>query len=141
MHSKKITRTTATAIAAVLLAGTIGVPGVSARMPADRVPAGGWPDMHASTAQALAKAHKRQDLRSADARDAAAGRGTFSAPDVAVVKLPESSAQPAPASSDGLDWTDAGIGAGGALTMVLLAAGGAVAVGHRRRGGTGVPTV
>lgn len=141
MYSKKINRSTATALAAVVLAGTIGVPTVSARMPADRVPTGGWPDMHASTAQALANAHKRQDLRSGDARDAAAGRGTFSAPDVAVVTLPKSSAQPAPASSSGLDWTDAGIGAGGALTMVLLAAGGAVAVGHRRRGGPGVPTV
>jgi hypothetical protein len=139
MHSKKINRTTATALAVAVLAGTIGVPAVSARMPADRVPTGGWPDMHASTAQALADAHKRQDLRSADARDAAAGRGTFSAPDVEVVTLPKSSVQPG--ASDGLDWTDAGIGAGGALTMVLLAAGGAIAVGHRRRAGTGVPTV
>ena len=140
MHSKTINRMTATTLAAVALAGTIGAPAVSARMPADRVPAGGWPDMHASTAQALADSRKRQDLRSADARDAAEGRGTFSAPDVAVVTLPESPAQPAPASSGGLDWTDAGIGAGGALTMILLATGGAFAVGHRRRGGPGVPT-
>jgi hypothetical protein len=140
MYSKTINRVTATTLA-VVLAGTIGVPAVSARVPADRVPTGGWPDMHASTAQALADSHERQDLRSAHARDAAAGRGTFSAPDVAVVTQPASPAQPAPASSDGLDWTDAGIGAGGALTMVLLGAGGAFAVGHRRRGRPGVPTV
>ena len=138
MHSKTINRMTATTLAAVALAGTIGVPAVSARMPADRVPAGGWPDMHASTAQALADARNGKDLRSPDTLDAAAGRGTFNAPHVAVVTLPDSPAQPA-ASSGGLDWTDAGIGAGGALTILLLAAGGAFAVGHRRRGG--VPTV
>jgi hypothetical protein len=67
----------------------------------------------------------RQDLRSPDARDAAEGRGTFNAPDVTVVKLPAKS--PAPAS-DGLDWTDAGIGAAGALVLALIAVGGGVAV-------------
>ena len=59
-----------------------------------------------------------QDLRSPDARDAADGRGTFSAPEVAVVKVTE----PSPPSG-GLDWGDAGIGAGGMLALTLLASG------------------
>lgn len=66
-----------------------------------------------------------QDLRSPDARDAAEGRGTFNAPEVTVVKVPADS--PAPAS-DGLDWSDVGIGAAGVLGLVLIAIGGAVAV-------------
>jgi hypothetical protein len=70
-----------------------------------------------------------QDLRSPDARDAADGRGTFSAPEVTVVRLPESSPQ-----GGGIDWGDAGIGAGGVLGLVLLAIGGTLAVVHRRNG-------
>jgi hypothetical protein len=66
-----------------------------------------------------------QDLRSPDARDAAEGRGTFNAPEVTVVRVPASS--PAPAA-DGLDWTDAGIGAAGVLGLVLIAVGGGVAI-------------
>jgi hypothetical protein len=71
-----------------------------------------------------------QDLRSPDSRDAAEGRGTFNSPDVTVVRLP---AQPAPAA-EGVDWLDAGVGAGGAVVVILLSAGGAYAVAHRRRG-------
>jgi hypothetical protein len=75
----------------------------------------------------------RQDLRSADTRDHAAGRGTFSAPEVTVVRVTE----PAPASS-GIDWGDAGIGAGGMLGLILLALGSALAaVHHRRNAATG----
>jgi uncharacterized membrane protein len=70
-----------------------------------------------------------QDLRSPDARDAAEGRGTFSAPDVTVIKV----TQPAPTSS-GIDWADAGLGAGSLLALTLLALGGAFAAVHRRRG-------
>jgi hypothetical protein len=69
-----------------------------------------------------------QDLRSADARDAADGRGTFSAPEVAVVKL----TQPSPPSG-GLDWGDAGIGAGGMLALTLLASGATLAIARRRQ--------
>jgi len=71
-----------------------------------------------------------QDLRSPDARDAADGRGTFSAPAVTVVKVP----QPSPASDGGIDWGDAGIGASALLVAVLL--GGVIsttALAHRRR--------
>ena len=68
-----------------------------------------------------------QDLRSADTRDAADGRGTFSAPDVAIVKVTE----PSPPSG-GLDWGDAGIGAGGMLALTLLAVGATVTITRRR---------
>lgn len=75
----------------------------------------------------------RQDLRSGDTRDHAAGRGTFSAPEVTVEKVTE----PAPPSA-GIDWGDAGIGAGGMLGLILLALGSALAaVHHRRNAATG----
>jgi hypothetical protein len=70
-----------------------------------------------------------QDLRSPDARDAAAGRGSFNSPEVTVVKL----AQPSPSPDAGLDWGDAGIGAGVLLGLLLLALGGTLAVMHRRQ--------
>jgi hypothetical protein len=69
----------------------------------------------------------RQDMRSPDTRDYAVGRGTFSAPEVTVVKVTE----PAPPSA-GLDWGDAGIGAGGMLGLILLALGSILAVIHRQ---------
>jgi hypothetical protein len=46
---------------------------------------------------------------------------------VTVVKVP----QPAP-STGGIDWGDAGIGAGAALGLTILALGGTLAVAHRR---------
>ena len=72
-----------------------------------------------------------QDLRAPDVRDAAEGRGTFSAPAVTVVEAPKA----APASSDGIEWGDAGIGAGVLLGLLMLGLGGTVAVVHHRRGG------
>jgi hypothetical protein len=77
-----------------------------------------------------------QDLRSPDARDAALGRGTFSAPDIAVIKVP----QPAPVADNGTDWRDVGIGAGGALGLALLALGATFAIVHRRHGTRPVAT-
>src|ERR1044071_2602562 len=59
-------------------------------------------DAAAATAQGA-----QQDLRSPDARDASQGRGTFSAPDVTVIKVSEPSI-----SSNGFEWRDAAIGAG-----------------------------
>ena len=70
----------------------------------------------------------RQDLRMPDARDHAAGRGTFSAPEVTVVKVTE----PAP-SGGGLDWADAGLGAGGMLGLVLIVLASVLAVVHHRK--------
>jgi hypothetical protein len=72
----------------------------------------------------------QQDLRAPDTRDAAAGRGTFSAPEVTVVKI----TQPSPAIG-GMDWGDAGIGAGSVLGLVLVAVGGTLVVVHRRQAG------
>jgi hypothetical protein len=71
-----------------------------------------------------------QDLRSPDARDAAEGRGTFNAPDVIVVDSGKQS--PAPVADEGgIDWGDAGIGAG-VLGGIALLAGGGVLVVQRR---------
>jgi hypothetical protein len=81
-------------------------------------------------------AYTGADLRSPDSRDAGEGRGTFSAPDVMVVKLDKPAPAAAPAS-DGLDWADAGIGAGALLALVALALGGAFVVTQRR--GTATP--
>jgi hypothetical protein len=67
------------------------------------------------------------DMRTPDAKDHGEGRGTFSAPDVTVVKVVD----PAPTST-GFDWGDAGIGAGGLLGLVLIALGTTAAVAHRR---------
>jgi hypothetical protein len=79
----------------------------------------------AQTAQAL------QDLRPPDVRDVAAGRGTDNSPRVVIVKVPPSAA--APASAGGIDWADAGIGAGSLLGLSLLGLGGTFAIVHRRR--------
>jgi hypothetical protein len=71
----------------------------------------------------------RQDLRSADTRDYAEGRGTYNAPEVVVVDAPQPVAQP---TSGGIDWADVGIGAGGLLGLSLMGLGGALFVVHRR---------
>ena len=73
-----------------------------------------------------AESRSYQDLRSPDARDAAEGRGTFNAPEVTVVRIP----QAAPAA-DGLDWTDVAIGAAFALAFGLIGLGGALMVVRR----------
>jgi hypothetical protein len=67
------------------------------------------------------------DVRTPDARDYGDGRGTFSAPEVTVVKV----VGPSPAGG-GFDWADAGIGAGGLLGIALLALGGTLIVTHHR---------
>lgn len=149
MYQHRLTRVTAVA----LVAGAIAAPASSARVPDPErsviAPAGQAQPaaMHASVAQATAGAQTKQDLRSPDARDAAtptrstqdlrspdavdaaAGRGTFSAPDVVVVKLEEPQPQPA---VDGLDWGDAGIGAGVLVALGLIALGGTLVVSQRR---------
>jgi hypothetical protein len=66
------------------------------------------------------------DLRTPDAVDHGLGRGTFSAPDVTVVKVVD------PPPTTGFDWSDAGIGAGGLMGLILVALGGTLVVSHRR---------
>ena len=46
-----------------------------------------------------------------------------------VVDAPKPAPQPV---ADGMDWADAGIGAGGLLGLVLVAAGGTLVIAHRR---------
>ena len=75
------------------------------------------------------RAQPGQDLRMPDTVDAAAGRGTFSAPDVVVVKVKDPEPQSA---GGGLDWGDAGIGAGGIAGLTLVSLGGALLVVQRR---------
>jgi hypothetical protein len=72
-----------------------------------------------------------QNLVSPDAQDAAAGRGTFSAPEVTVVKVPTVATDNG--SDGGIQWTDAGIGAGGMLGIIALAGGTTALVTHRPR--------
>jgi hypothetical protein len=75
-----------------------------------------------------AESRPYQDLRSPDARDAAEGRGTFNAPAVTVVHIPE----PAPATpAGGRDWADVGIGAAFAVALGLIGLGGALMVVRR----------
>lgn len=74
-----------------------------------------------------------QDFRMPDTIDAANGRGPAEAPDVTVVRVPTPTAPVTAPSSDGTDWADAGIGAGGMLAMIVVAGGGALALVHRRR--------
>ena len=71
-----------------------------------------------------------QDLRSADTRDYAEGRGTYNAPEVVVVDAPEPVAPPATAG--GIDWADVGIGAGSLLAIALMGAAGALLIVRRR---------
>jgi hypothetical protein len=65
------------------------------------------------------------DVRSPDARDAAANPGLRSYRTPVVVET---------RSSSGFDWGDAGIGAGGMLGLVAIAAGGTFVVTRRREG-------
>jgi hypothetical protein len=65
------------------------------------------------------------DLRTVDARDAAA------APDGAVTRV-TAPATPAPPSSSDFEWGDAAIGAGSAIGLVLVLAGGVAVISRRR---------
>lgn len=66
------------------------------------------------------------DLRTPDAVDHGLGRGTFSAPEVTVVKVVD------PPATTAFDWGDASIGAGGLLGLILVGLGGTLVVSHRR---------
>jgi hypothetical protein len=123
MHSHTITLALAAGIVALAPAAALAQP-IDAVTTTQNLQS---PDARdaAQTAQA------RQDLRPPDVIDAAAGRGTNNSPRVVVVKMPQSA--PEPVSAGGIDWADAGIGAGGLLGLTLIGAGGAFAIVHRRR--------
>ena len=123
MTTHRITRTAALALALAAM----GAPAALAqdlRMPDTR---------DASPAEPVVL---DQDLRNADQRDVTPpqdfrGADATGAPTqgsaVVVVRAPEA----APAS--GIDWGDAGIGAGGLLGMTLIGLGGTLLVLHRRQ--------
>ena len=118
---------------------------------------------------AAAASASRQDLRSPDARDAAAARGTFTSRDVSspqmftdrqravVTRFKRSPSyqqalreaitavkppQPAPVrADDGIDWRDAGIGAASLLGVIALGLVGAMTILQRRRRGSRTATV
>jgi len=119
-------------LAAALAIAAIAVPAAQAQ-PAD---------MHASLAQATAKTQNKQDLRSADARDAA--QNPVNAPGTSAV---ESATQPGPPTwpahpqpltpapvaevtdgDTGINWTTIGLGIAGSL----LAVSGLAALTSRR---------
>jgi hypothetical protein len=72
----------------------------------------------------------RQDLRMPDTVDAAADRGTFNAPEVTVIKVP----QPAPVLDQGVDWAYAAIGAGTATGLLAISLAGAMTLRRRQNG-------
>ena len=110
---------------------------------------GGGADVHASVALAGAKAQQKQDLRSADARDAATPRRPVNAPGATAVDSATRPALPGPptwpvnprpiapapvvhasVTGSGIDWTTIGLGIAGSLLVL----GGIAAVAlHSRR--------
>ena len=88
------------------------------------------PQVQRGSYEPIPAAEQPQDLRSADTRDYAEGRGTYNSPEVVVVGAPKPVTEPTPAG--GIDWQDVGIGAGGLLGVALIGLGGARAIVHRR---------
>jgi hypothetical protein len=134
MNHRRLARSAALGLAlTALAASTASANTVDLRSRAGTTSAAPRQDLRSADARDAARsAHARQgqpqqDLRSPDTRDHAEGRGTFSAPEVTVVKVTE----PAPPSA-GIDWGDAGIGAGSMLGLILLALGSSLAFVHRR---------
>jgi hypothetical protein len=85
----------------------------------------------AAAATGTSATTEASDARTPDAQDAADGRGTWNTPAVTVVKVPQVETVQ---SSTGLDWGDAGIGAGAVLGLMLVAGAGGLAIVHRRNG-------
>ena len=75
----------------------------------------------------VAPATTTPDLRSPDARDAAAARSAAGSPSVLVVRIPQHRS-----ADSGMDWGDTLIGAGGAVAVLALSAGGTLALQRRR---------
>jgi hypothetical protein len=119
MNHRRLTNSAALGLALAALAGPTAAAQHDLRSPDAR---------DAGRAAGTRHGQPRQDLRSPDSRDAADGRGSFSAPEVTVVKVTDPSSP-----SGGLDWGDAGIGAGGMLGLILLGLGSTLAVIHRRK--------
>jgi hypothetical protein len=104
--------------AAVVLACAIAQPTASAQGTDLRSP-----DSRDAHPFAVVAPSSAVDLRSPDTADLASGRGTGGQP-VVTIASPQG----------GFDWGDAGIGAGGALALVLFGLGIVLMTSHRRRG-------
>jgi hypothetical protein len=130
MNTKRLTRSTVTGLALAALVA----PAAGAQQDlrnADQVAPAVTESQDLRNADQVAPAAiEQQDLRGPDAIDAAARNVS---PEVVYVKVPS------PVPADGLDWADAGIGAGGLLGLGLIALGGTLVV-VRRRHVTSVPS-
>ena len=127
--TRRLTRSTAVGLALAALAAPTALADPHAADVHARAEATQKQDLRSpDTRDAATRAETKQDLRSPDARDASEGRGTYTAPNVMIVKVPE----PVQAEA-GIDWADAGIGAGGLLGLTLLGLGGSLALVHRRQ--------
>jgi hypothetical protein len=127
--TRRLTRSTAVCLALAALAAPTALADPHAADVHARAEAAQKQDLRSpDTRDAATRAETKQDLRSPDTRDASEGRGTYTAPNVMIVKVPE------PVQAEGgIDWADAGIGAGGLLGLMLLGLGGSLAVVPRRQ--------
>jgi hypothetical protein len=126
VNHRRLIRSAALGLALAALAA----PAAGAQQPQDTGPA--------DTRDAAGGRWAPQDPRPLDTHDAAGGRWAYNSPEVVIVKA-QPTPQPAPA--DGLDWADAGIGAGSLLGLSLIGLGGALFIGHRRRAAHDAPPV
>jgi len=127
--TRRLTRSTVVGLAIAAVAAPTALADPHAADTHARAEAAQKQDLRSpDTGDAATRVEPKQDLRSPDARDAGEGRGTYTAPNVMVVKVPE----PVPAEG-GIDWADAAIGAGGVLALMLLGLGGSLAIVHRRQ--------
>ena len=140
-HNRKFRRMML--VAAAMVAGS---PTVALAMPMDYSPAAGAQPATSAASSASV------DLRSPDARDAASGvtasvagddlrspdtRDFAAGIDVGGVSVPQPAVHVVAVHHNDFSWGDAGIGAGGAITLMLLITGGVVLATHRRQRSTG----
>jgi hypothetical protein len=124
MNTKRLTRSTTIGLALAALAAPAAGAQQDLRNADQVVPAGAEQQDLRNADQVAPAEPEPQDLRGPDAIDAAAARGP--SPDVVFVE-PSS-----PAPDGGLDWADAGVGAGGLLGLGLVVLGGTLVVVRRR---------
>jgi hypothetical protein len=131
MIHHRVARSAALGLALAALAA----PAAGAQQPQDlRSPTGDVAGGHGANYSPQAP----EDPRSPYTGDVAGGHGADYSPQVVIVK---ERSQPRPAPADGLDWADAGIGAGTLLGLGLIGLGGALLIGHRRRTARDAPPV
>ena len=135
MNTKRITQSAALSLALAAVAAPAAGAQQDIRMP-DQIA----PSAEARQQYIAPATNGPRDRRNPDTIDAAAGRGTDHSPDVVVVRIPVPTTTTS-AADDGLDWQDAGIGAGGLLALGLIGLGGTLLVVHHRRGAAPAPDI